>query len=73
MTMGISIRSDAIAASLALSSMRSGDPGRYVLFGSFTGWGTREDPANALDARSAGAGSPGEGRTVSEGVGWVPM
>src|ERR1051325_7885808 len=41
MTNGISTRSFAIEASRALSSARSGDPGRYDLTGSLIAAGTR--------------------------------
>src|SRR5687768_1057 len=45
MTMGMSIRSDAICLSRAFSSARSGEPGRYDRLASLTGAGTRGTPA----------------------------
>src|ERR1700704_4925438 len=44
-TIGMSIRSPAMAFRRAFSSRRSGDPGRYARFGSLTGGGTRTAPA----------------------------
>src|SRR5687768_5238574 len=46
MMIGISTRSVAIEASLALSDERSGVPGAYERIGSFTGGGTRRIPLN---------------------------
>src|SRR4030095_11082120 len=52
-TSGMSMRSPAICASRALSSARSGEPGRYVLFCSLTGSGTLLMSLHSEYARSA--------------------
>src|SRR5450759_3321957 len=57
MMRGMSIRSLDIERRRSFSAALSGDPGAYLLTGSFTGGGTRRFPLNPVRVRAAVSGA----------------